>query len=83
VVAYSPLGRGFLGSCRGGSPAPTISARTTSCPIPGTKRRRYLEENAGALEVELTGEDLAAIEEVTPRGSAAGARHIPQHMANA
>ena len=51
-------------------------------PIPGTKRRRYLEENAGALEVELTGEDLAAIEEVTPRGSAAGARYIPQHMAN-
>jgi aryl-alcohol dehydrogenase-like predicted oxidoreductase len=51
-------------------------------PIPGTKRRRYLEENAGALEVELTGADLAAIEEVTPRGSAAGARYTPQHMAN-
>jgi aryl-alcohol dehydrogenase-like predicted oxidoreductase len=51
-------------------------------PIPGTKRRRYLEENAGALEVELTGEDVAAIGEDMPRGSAAGARHIPQHMAN-
>jgi aryl-alcohol dehydrogenase-like predicted oxidoreductase len=47
-------------------------------PIPGTKRRRYLEENAGALEVELTPEDLAAIEALTPRGSAAGARYVPQ-----
>jgi aryl-alcohol dehydrogenase-like predicted oxidoreductase len=51
-------------------------------PIPGTKRRRYLEENAGALEVELTPEDLAAIEALTPRGSAAGARYAPQQMAN-
>jgi aryl-alcohol dehydrogenase-like predicted oxidoreductase len=51
-------------------------------PIPGTKRRRYLEENLGALEVELTGEDLAAIEKVTPRGSVAGARYNPEMMAN-
>jgi aryl-alcohol dehydrogenase-like predicted oxidoreductase len=51
-------------------------------PIPGTKRRRYLEENLGALDVELTGEDLAAIEEVTPRGSVAGARYNPEMMAN-
>ena len=51
-------------------------------PIPGTKRRRYLEENAVALEVELTAEDLAAIEEVTPKGSAAGERYTPEQMAN-
>jgi aryl-alcohol dehydrogenase-like predicted oxidoreductase len=51
-------------------------------PIPGTKRRSYLEENAGALEVELTPEDLAAIEETTPRGSVAGERYTPEHMAN-
>jgi aryl-alcohol dehydrogenase-like predicted oxidoreductase len=51
-------------------------------PIPGTKRRRYLEENLGALELELTGEDLAAIERVTPRGSVAGARYNPEMMAN-
>jgi aryl-alcohol dehydrogenase-like predicted oxidoreductase len=51
-------------------------------PIPGTKRRRYLEENLGALEVELTAEDLAAIEEVTPRGAVAGARYNPEMMAN-
>ncbi len=44
-------------------------------PIPGTKRRRYLEENFAALEVELTGEDLARINEVAPRGAAAGARY--------
>jgi aryl-alcohol dehydrogenase-like predicted oxidoreductase len=50
--------------------------------IPGTKRRSYLEENLGALDVELTGEDLAAIERVTPRGSVAGERYTPEHMAN-
>jgi aryl-alcohol dehydrogenase-like predicted oxidoreductase len=51
-------------------------------PIPGTKRRPYLEENTGALEVELTPEDLAVIEEVTPRGSVAGERYNPDMMAN-
>ena len=51
-------------------------------PIPGTKRRGYLEENVGALDVELTADDLAAIEEATPRGSAAGERYGPEHMAN-
>jgi aryl-alcohol dehydrogenase-like predicted oxidoreductase len=51
-------------------------------PIPGTKRRRYLEENLGALEVELTPGDLAAIERATPRGSVAGARYNPEMMAN-
>jgi aryl-alcohol dehydrogenase-like predicted oxidoreductase len=50
--------------------------------IPGTKRRSYLEENLGALEVELTPADLAAIERVTPRGSVAGERYTPEHMAN-
>jgi aryl-alcohol dehydrogenase-like predicted oxidoreductase len=50
--------------------------------IPGTKRRSYLEENLGALDVELTGQDLAAIEKVTPRGSVAGERYTPEHMAN-
>jgi aryl-alcohol dehydrogenase-like predicted oxidoreductase len=50
-------------------------------PIPGTKRRRWLEENLGALEVELTADDLAAIERVTPRGSVAGARYDPEKMA--
>jgi aryl-alcohol dehydrogenase-like predicted oxidoreductase len=35
-------------------------------PIPGTKRRRYLEENVGALDVELTEEDLAILDKVSP-----------------
>jgi aryl-alcohol dehydrogenase-like predicted oxidoreductase len=48
-------------------------------PIPGTKRRKYLEENIGALEVELTPSDLARIEELLPRGSAAGTRY-PEAM---
>ncbi|HWX10259.1 MAG TPA: aldo/keto reductase, partial [Gaiellaceae bacterium] len=44
-------------------------------PIPGTKRRTYLEENAGASEVELTADELAALDEVFPRGAASGDRY--------
>jgi aryl-alcohol dehydrogenase-like predicted oxidoreductase len=44
-------------------------------PIPGTKQRRYLEENVGALEVELTSPDLEEIEAVAPKGAAAGDRY--------
>jgi aryl-alcohol dehydrogenase-like predicted oxidoreductase len=49
-------------------------------PIPGTKRRTYLEENAGAVDITLTGEDLRRIEEAIPRGSAAGERYSEQMM---
>jgi aryl-alcohol dehydrogenase-like predicted oxidoreductase len=48
-------------------------------PIPGTKRRKYLEENAGAVRVTMSGEDLRRIEEVFPAAAAAGARY-PEHM---
>jgi aryl-alcohol dehydrogenase-like predicted oxidoreductase len=48
-------------------------------PIPGTKRRSYLEENVAALDIELTAEDLLTIGEVFPRGAAAGPRY-PEHM---
>ena len=44
-------------------------------PIPGTKRRPYLEENIKALEVELSADDLAAIEAVAPLGVASGDRY--------
>ncbi|MDF2976020.1 MAG: aldo/keto reductase [Actinomycetospora sp.] len=44
-------------------------------PIPGTKRRRYLEENVGAVDVVLTAEELATIEEVAPAGVATGERY--------
>ena len=44
-------------------------------PIPGTKRVRYLEENVGAVDVELTADDLAAIDAAVPRESVTGARY--------
>jgi aryl-alcohol dehydrogenase-like predicted oxidoreductase len=46
-------------------------------PIPGTKRRTYLEENVGALDVALTPADLAAIDAAFPRNAAAGDRYPP------
>jgi len=48
-------------------------------PIPGTKHRKYLEENVAALDVKLTAEDLRHIEEIFPTGAAAGQRY-PEHM---
>jgi aryl-alcohol dehydrogenase-like predicted oxidoreductase len=50
-------------------------------PIPGTKRRKYLEENVGALNVKLTPEDLRRIDEVAPHGAAAGERYPQAAMA--
>ena len=50
-------------------------------PIPGTKRRRYLDENIGALDVRLTAEDLQRLDEILPRGAAAGERYHAQGMA--
>ncbi len=44
-------------------------------PIPGTKRRKYLEDNAGAAEVRLPAADLERIETLIPRGAAAGERY--------
>jgi aryl-alcohol dehydrogenase-like predicted oxidoreductase len=51
-------------------------------PIPGTKRRTYLEQNARALEVELTAEDLARISEVARPESVAGTRYPEAAMAS-
>jgi aryl-alcohol dehydrogenase-like predicted oxidoreductase len=44
-------------------------------PIPGTKRRRFLEENVKAAEVSLSSDELAEIERLVPAGAAAGARN--------
>lgn len=44
-------------------------------PIPGTKRRAYLEENVSALEIRLTAQDLERIDRAVPRGTTAGARY--------
>jgi aryl-alcohol dehydrogenase-like predicted oxidoreductase len=49
-------------------------------PIPGTKRVKYLEENVGALDVQLTPADLAEIEKVLPKGAVAGQRYNEQMM---
>jgi aryl-alcohol dehydrogenase-like predicted oxidoreductase len=49
-------------------------------PIPGTKRRRYLEENLKVAEVVLTPADLALIDEAAPRGAAHGARYYDAAM---
>jgi aryl-alcohol dehydrogenase-like predicted oxidoreductase len=120
IVAYSPLGRGFLtgqitspddfpeGDFRAHLPRFTgdnflhnielvhevrslaegkgctpgqlalawvLSRGDDVVPIAGTKRRSYLEENVAALDIELTGADLAALEEVFPVGVGAGARY--------
>ena len=49
-------------------------------PIPGTKRRRYLEENIGALDVHLAPEELAEIDTILPAGAAAGSRYSAPGM---
>jgi aryl-alcohol dehydrogenase-like predicted oxidoreductase len=49
-------------------------------PIPGTRRIRNLDENLGALKVQLTGVDLATIEAVFPVGVTAGARYVESMM---
>jgi aryl-alcohol dehydrogenase-like predicted oxidoreductase len=49
-------------------------------PIPGTKRRNYLEENVGATKVQLTPEDLSRIDEIVPAGIAAGPRYPERAM---
>ena len=49
-------------------------------PIPGTKKRKYLEENVRALDVALTADDLARIDRVIPRGAVSGERYAPNAL---
>jgi len=49
-------------------------------PIPGTRRTANLEENVAAVDLELSADDLAAIEQAAPAGAAAGERYAPQGM---
>jgi aryl-alcohol dehydrogenase-like predicted oxidoreductase len=124
-VAYSPLGRGFLGGSikkledlapddwrrtspryqgenfahnvklaeriaelaaqKRVSPAQLAIAWVLAqgddiVPIPGTKRRSYLEQNLAAASLTLTPEDLAGIEAASPRGAAIGDRYHPSMM---
>ena len=48
-------------------------------PIPGTKHRKYLEENVAAVQIQLTEQELAEIEEIMPKGVASGSRY-PESM---
>ncbi|MGL6337512.1 MAG: aldo/keto reductase, partial [Waterburya sp.] len=51
-------------------------------PIPGTKRRKYLEENIAATEINLTPEELKQIEAVAPQGIATGDRYPDMSQVN-
>ena len=51
-------------------------------PIPGTKHKERLDENLGALDVRLTGQDVARISAAIPPGAAAGTRYPEQQMAH-
>jgi len=51
-------------------------------PIPGTKRRQYLEQNIAAVDVRLTGDELAELDRILPPGAAQGDRYAPQSMAS-
>ncbi len=50
-------------------------------PIPGTKRRKYLEDNLAAINIKLTADDLKRIDKVAPKGVAAGLRYPERAMA--
>ena len=69
-----------LAAAKGCTPAQLALAWVLSrgddvVPIPGTKRRTYLEQNAAASELELTSEELAQLDEAFPPGAAAGDRY--------
>jgi aryl-alcohol dehydrogenase-like predicted oxidoreductase len=51
-------------------------------PIPGTKKRKYIEENAGAVDVALSASDVARIEAAIPKGSVSGTRYPQAAMAS-
>jgi aryl-alcohol dehydrogenase-like predicted oxidoreductase len=69
-----------IAETKGVTPAQVALAWVYSCgedvvPIPGTKRRRYLEENVRALDVELTEDELQRLDEAFPPGVTAGDRY--------
>jgi aryl-alcohol dehydrogenase-like predicted oxidoreductase len=49
-------------------------------PIPGTKRRKYLEENVAAVEIVLSEADLRELDAAFPAGATAGSRYPAPHM---
>ncbi len=74
-----------LAAERGATPAQLALAWVLAqgediAPIPGTKRRRYLDDNLGALAVRLPAEELRRLNEMAPRGITAGTRYPAAHM---
>jgi aryl-alcohol dehydrogenase-like predicted oxidoreductase len=57
-----------------------LSRGESVVPIPGTKRRTYLDQNLGALEISISAAELLLIDEIAPLGVAAGARYAPSGM---
>ena len=49
-------------------------------PIPGTKRRKYVEENAAAVDIRLTSEEVAELEAAVPENEIAGERYAEAAM---
>ena len=49
-------------------------------PIPGTRRRKYIDENVGAIDVTLSAADLARLDRIAPRNAVAGERYTPEGM---
>ena len=74
-----------LAAARGCTPAQLALAWVLAqgldiVPIPGTKRRTYLDQNVAALDITLSPEELAALERVSPKGAVAGDRYAPSMM---
>jgi aryl-alcohol dehydrogenase-like predicted oxidoreductase len=57
-----------------------LAQRDDIVPIPGTKRVKYLDDNLCAVNVRLTGDDLAELDAILPAGVAAGSRYSEQAM---
>jgi aryl-alcohol dehydrogenase-like predicted oxidoreductase len=57
-----------------------LSSHDNVVPIPGTSNPKRLEENAGAVQIALSAQELAGIEQMVPKGVAAGARYDEQSM---
>jgi aryl-alcohol dehydrogenase-like predicted oxidoreductase len=57
-----------------------LNRHETVIPIPGTSSKRRLEENVAAVGIKLSDEDLEQIEQVSPRGAAAGRRYDPESL---
>lgn len=60
----------------------TLAKGNDIVPIPGTKRRRYLEENAAASNLRLTPKDIATLDEAVPKGAAVGDRYPDMSSVN-